>query len=139
MAVRRFSWVYVRSTRGGAAEDDGFIGQIMGNKVGTFRAVLEGQADSEAILTGIVGNGTTAGQTLNGTAKDDRLDPGEGNDTLNAGQGNDIVGGGQGNDNIVGGAGFDKLVGGLGNDKLDGSAGPAATPGKLIALSPQDR
>ena len=102
---------------------DGFVGYMMGNKPGSFIAVLEGQVFSGASSMGEVLKGSTRSETLNGTANDDRLTLAGGRDVSDAGGGNDVQSGGNGNDRLNGGAGFDRMDGGTGNDTMDGGEG----------------
>jgi hypothetical protein len=67
-----------------------------------------------AHVTGLVWNGTAAGN---------KLDGGYHNDTLNGASGNDTLWGGAGHDRLNGGIENDILTGGFGNDVLDGGTG----------------
>lgn len=77
-------------------------------------ATITSHYSGPAHVTGLVWDGTGAG---------DKLDGGYHNDTLNGAGGDDTLWGGAGNDSVLGGDGNDRLEGASGNDTLDGGAG----------------
>ena len=78
---------------------------------------------STDILSMVVTEGTSEGDTIIATNVGETIYGHEGDDTIDADEGNDIVYGGAGNDTIESGYGDDTVYGGDGNDTITNSRG----------------